>query len=152
MLAGCIRRPQLGQQRDGYRHHAKHINVELGADILHFLKFDRTWRDHDAGVVYRAIQNAISGYFPDTIRQFSNMLRPCNIADHRMNITIAFSLHPLGIVFRTYPCDNAVIALCKGTGSTKAKASAGARDKHRFRQSNLTQKGFWPTSPRFHRD
>jgi hypothetical protein len=140
MLAGCIRRPQQGQQRDGYRHHAKHIDVELGVDIFHFLEFDRTWRDHDAGVVYQAIQNATSGYFPDTIRQFSNMLLPCNIADHRMNITITFSLHPLGIVFRTYRCDNAVTALRKSTGSTKAKASAGARDKDRFRHSNLTQR------------
>src|ERR1700694_1260841 len=143
MLAGSVRGPQQGQQRDGYRHHAKHIDVELGADIFHVLEFDRTWRDHDAGVVDQAIQNAISGYLPDTIRQSGNMFLPCNIADHRMNMTIAFSLHPPGIVCRAYRCDNAVIALCKGTSSTKAKASAGARDKDRFRQSNLTQKGFW---------
>src|ERR1700693_4050124 len=146
MLAGCIRRPQQGQQCDGYRHHAKHIDVELGVDIFHFLEFDGTWREHDAGVVDQAIQNAISGYFPDTIRQFSNMLLPGHIADHGMNIALTFSLHPPGIVFGTYRCDNAVTALCESTRSTKANAGAGACDHDRFRQSNLTQKGFWPTS------
>jgi len=109
----------------------------LGADIFHFLEFDRTRGDHDSGVVYQAIENAISGYFPDTIRQFSNMLPACNVTDDRMNITIAFSLHPLGIILRTYRCDDTVTALGKGTGSTKAKPSAATRDKNRSCQANL---------------
>jgi hypothetical protein len=71
------------------------------------------------------------------------MLLPGNIADDRMNIA-AFSLHPLRIVFRADCGDNAVTALCEGTGRAQAEASAATCDQDRFCHANLTKKGSWP--------
>src|ERR1700676_791560 len=132
MLLGRIPRPQQWQQSNSDGHHTKYIDVKLSTDVRHFLEFDRTWRKHDAGVVDQTMQNSVSGLFPDTVRQFGNVLFPCNIANHRVDIALASGLHPFGIVFRTHRRDDAVTSLCKGTSSTKAKATAGTRDKDRF--------------------
>jgi hypothetical protein len=98
------------------------------------------------------MQDSISGLSPHTIRQVGNLVLPRNVAKHRENIAFAGRLHPFGVVFRTHRCDDAVTSLCKGSSSAQAKAAASTRDKDRFCQSSLKQKGCRQKPLRFRRD